>query len=141
MNSSSLSVAAAAARVDEVLAAAAKIVADFGAHNTAAYFAGFAPDASFMFYTHTERLDSRAAYEVLWAKGEAEDGFKVHGCKSTNQLVQLIGADAAVFSHNVESSIEFGGEVSTVLERETIVFALIDGAWLAVHEHLSPETA
>ena len=78
---------------------------------------------------------------MLWAKWEAEDGFKVHGCKSTNQLVQLIGADAAVFSHNVESSIEFGGEVSTVLERETIVFALIDGAWLAVHEHLSPETA
>ena len=140
MNSSSSSSAPAAATVEAVLAAAAKIVADFGAHNTAAYFAGFAPDASFMFYTHSERLDSRAAYEVLWAKWQTEDGFKVHGCKSTNQLVQLIGADAAVFSHNVESSIEFGGEVSTVLERETIVFALIDGAWLAVHEHLSPET-
>jgi ketosteroid isomerase-like protein len=140
MNSSSLSGGPSASQVDAVLASAAKIVADFGAHNTAAYFAGFTADASFMFYTHSERLDSRAAYEVLWAKWEAEDGFKVHGCKSTNQLVQLIGADAAVFSHNVESSIEFGGEVSTVLERETIVFALIDGAWLAVHEHLSPET-
>ncbi|MEY4367951.1 MAG: hypothetical protein RLZ28_1366 [Actinomycetota bacterium] len=141
MSNSSFAGDPAASQVEAVLAAAAKIVADFGAHNTAAYFAGFAPDATFMFYTHSERLDSRAAYEVLWAKWESEDGFKVHGCKSTNQLVQLIGADAAVFSHNVESSIEFGGEVSTVLERETIVFALIDGAWLAVHEHLSPETA
>jgi hypothetical protein len=124
-----------------VLDAAAKIVDDFGHHRTADYFAGFTADASFMFYTHSERLDSRAAYEALWAKWETEDGFKVHGCRSTNQLVQLIGNDAAVFSHLVSSDIEFGGEVSTVAERETIVFALINGAWMAVHEHLSPETA
>jgi ketosteroid isomerase-like protein len=125
----------------EVLDAAAKIVHDFGHHRTAEYFAGFAPDASFMFYTHTERLDSRAAYEQLWAKWEAEDGFKVHGCRSSNQLVQLIGEDAAVFSHLVSSDIEFGGEVSTIAERETIVFAKQGGRWVAVHEHLSPETA
>jgi ketosteroid isomerase-like protein len=37
--------------------------------------------------------------------------------------------------------VEFGGEVSTVRERETIVFERRDGSWLAVHEHLSPETA
>lgn len=124
-----------------VLDAAAKIVADFGAHRTADYFAGFTEDASFMFYTHTERLNSRAAYETLWAKWETEDGFKVRGCRSSNQLVQLIGDDAAVFSHLVSSDIEFGGEVSTVAERETIVFAKQAGKWLAVHEHLSPETA
>ncbi len=124
-----------------VLNAAAKIVDDFGHHRTADYFAGFTTDASFMFYTHSERLDSRAAYEALWSKWETEDGFKVHGCRSANQLVQLIGNDAAVFSHLVSSDIEFGGEVSTVAERETIVFAFINGAWMAVHEHLSPETA
>ncbi|MFZ4117371.1 MAG: YybH family protein [Rhodoluna sp.] len=123
----------------QVLDAAAKIVSDFGSHNTEAYFSGFTPDASFMFYTHSERLNSRAEYQELWAKWESEDGFKVHGCISTNQLVQLIGEDAAVFSHLVESRIEFGGEVSTIHERETIVFAKIDGSWLAVHEHLSPE--
>jgi len=128
-------------QTQEVLDAAAKIVDDFGHHRTADYFAGFTADASFMFYTHSERLDSRAAYEALWAKWETEDGFKVHGCRSTNQLVQLIGNDAAVFSHLVSSDIEFAGEVSTVAERETIVFALINGAWMAVHEHLSPETA
>ena len=127
--------------VDEVLAAAAAIVDDFGHHRTAEYFAGFAPDATFMFYTHTKRLDSRAEYEALWAKWEAEDGFKVHACRSSNQLVQVLGDDAAVFSHLVSSDIEFGGEVSTIAERETIVFEKQRGAWLAVHEHLSPETA
>jgi hypothetical protein len=125
----------------EVLAAAAKIVDDFGNHRTADYFAGFAPDATFMFYTHTERLDSRAAYETLWTKWETEDGFKVHACRSSHQKVQVIGADAAVFTHLVSSDIEFGGEVSTVEERETIVFGFIGGEWIAVHEHLSPETA
>jgi ketosteroid isomerase-like protein len=126
---------------DEVLAAASKIVDDFGNHQTADYFAGFSADATFMFYTHTERLDSRAAYEALWAKWESEDGFKVHGCRSSNQLVQLIGQDAAVFTHLVSSDIEFAGEVSTVEERETIVFAKVGGRWLAVHEHLSPNSS
>jgi hypothetical protein len=124
----------------EVLAAAAKIVDDFGHHRTADYFAGFANDATFMFYTHTERLDSRAAYEQLWQKWESEDGFKVHACRSSNQMVQLLGEDAAVFTHLVSSDIEFAGEVSTVEERETIVFAKHGSHWLAVHEHLSPES-
>ena len=122
-----------------VLQAAAKIVEDFGKHRTDAYFAGFAPSATFIFHTHTERLNSRSEYEALWAKWETQDGFKVHGCNSSNQLVQMMGTDAAVFSHQVESQIEFAGEVSTVNERETIVFELVNGTWLAVHEHLSPE--
>ncbi len=121
----------------DVMDAAAKIVADFGAHKTDAYFSGFSPEATFIFYTHSERLASRAAYQSLWAKWENEDGFRVHSCKSSNQLLQLLGDDAAVFSHLVESAIEFGGETTTISERETIVFALIDGKWLAVHEHLS----
>jgi len=123
---------------DEVLAAAAKIVDDFGNHRTADYFSGFAADASFMFYTHSERLGSRQAYEALWAKWETEDGFRVHACRSSHQLVQLLGEDAAVFTHLVSSDIEFAGEVSTVEERETIVFAKFGNGWLAVHEHLSP---
>jgi hypothetical protein len=122
-----------------VLEAAAKIVADFGSHDTVAYFAGFAASATFIFYTHTQRLNSRVEYQELWAKWETEDGFKVQGCTSSNQLVQMLGTDAAVFSHQVESQIEFAGEITTVNERETIVFELVNGAWLAVHEHLSPE--
>jgi hypothetical protein len=52
-----------------------------------------------------------------------------------------LGDSAAVFTHEVESDVEFAGEVSSVRERETIVFELRNGTWLAVHEHLSPETA
>jgi ketosteroid isomerase-like protein len=126
---------------DEVLAAAARIVDDFGHHRTSEYFAGFAPDATFVFHTHTERLNSRAEYESLWATWESDDGFRVHGCRSSNQRVQMLGDSAAVFTHSVESDIEFGGDVSTVRERETIVFEHLDGRWMAVHEHLSPETA
>lgn len=125
----------------DVLAAAAAIVDDFGHHRTAEYFAGFAPDATFMFYTHTERLNSRAEYEKLWAEWETNDGFRVHGCRSSNQKVQILGDSAAVFTHLVESDVEFAGEVSTITERETIVFEKRSGTWLAVHEHLSPESA
>lgn len=125
----------------EVMAAAAAIVDDFGHHRTAAYFAGFADDASFIFYTHTERLNSRAEYEALWASWESNDGFRVHGCRSRDQRVQTLGDAAAIFTHYVESDIEFGGDVSTIRERETIVFERRDGLWLAVHEHLSPESS
>jgi len=123
-----------------VLDAAAKIVDDFGHHRTSEYFAGFSSDATFLFYTHTERLNSRAEYEVLWTKWETEDGFRVHACRSSHQKVQLIGNDAAVFTHLVSSDIEFAGEVSTVEECETIVFANLGDHWTAVHEHLSPNT-
>lgn len=127
--------------VDEVLAAAAKIVDDFGNHRTTDYFSGFAADATFMFYTHTERLNSRSEYEALWTSWEKEDGFRVHGCRSRAQKVQMLGDSAAVFTHYVESDVEFGGEVSTIAERETIVFEHHGGSWIAVHEHLSPDNA
>ena len=45
-----------------------------------------------------------------------------------------------MFTHLVSSDIEFAGEVSTVEERETIVFANLGDHWVAVHEQLSPET-
>lgn len=127
--------------VDEVLSAAKRIVDDFGHHRTSDYFASFAADATFVFYTHSERLDSRADYETLWRSWEQNDAFRVHGCRSRDQRVQLLGDDAAVFTHYVESDIEFGGETTTIRERETIVFERRDGLWTAIHEHLSPETA
>lgn len=132
----------AAASPDEnvvaaVLVAADAIVDDFAHHRTEAYFAGFAEDATFVFHTADRRLESRAEYEALWAQWEREDGFRVHGCRSTDRLVQLLG-DTAIFTHSVDSRIELGGQVDDVTERETIVFALRDGRWLAVHEHLSP---
>ena len=57
-------------------------------------------------------------------------------CSSSNQAVQLVG-DAAVFAHDVDTAIETRAGAERFAERETIVFALRDGAWTAVHEHLS----
>lgn len=117
--------------------AAADLVAAFGAHDTAAYFAAFAPDATFVFHTTPERLPDRASYERLWRRWEREDGFRVHGCESRDGVVQLLG-DAAVFVHDVTTDLELAGTRSTVRERETIVFERRGSGWLAVHEHLSP---
>ncbi len=123
--------------VDAVLAAADAIVDDFAHHRTAEYFGGFAEDATFVFHTADRRLESRAEYEALWAQWEGEDGFRVHGCRSSDRRVQLLG-DTAIFTHSVDSRIELGGQVDDVTERETIVFARREGRWVAVHEHLSP---
>jgi len=121
----------------EILAAANHLVEVFGRHDAAAYFACFSEDATFVFYNHPERLESRAAWQALWQEWEG-DGFRVLGCRSTDQLVQLLSDDTAVFSHAVETEARFGDETSVTRERETIVFHRVDGAWLAVHEHLSP---
>jgi uncharacterized protein (TIGR02246 family) len=124
--------------VDQVLAAARGLVEAFGAHDTEAYFASFAPDATFVFYTHGEPLRSRAAYRELWAAWE-RDGFQVQSCRSADQHVQVLGDDVGVFTHAVHTDVRFGAEAESLDERETIVFRRSeDGRWLAVHEHLSP---
>jgi ketosteroid isomerase-like protein len=116
--------------------AAADLVTAFGAHETAAYFDAFAPEATFVFHTTPERLPDRASYERLWRRWEREDGFRVHGCESRDAVVQMLG-DTAVFVHDVTTDLELGGTRSTVRERETIVFSRRGSGWLAVHEHLS----
>lgn len=125
---------------NEILTAAAKIVSDFGTHQKQMYFSNFAEEATFLFYTHPIRLESRKEYEKLWEQWESEDGFRVHSCESSNQLVQEIDGNVAVFTHDVKTVVELAGEVSEVLERETIVFSKQNSKWLAVHEHLSPST-
>ena len=126
---------------DEVRAAANALISAFGAHHTEEYFQAFRPDASFVFYTSPERLESRAAYREEWERWEREDGFRVLACTSSDQTVQVVG-DAAVFTHNLATRIGLDAGEETVRERETIVFAREhDGSWLAVHEHLSPDPA
>jgi uncharacterized protein (TIGR02246 family) len=122
----------------EVLTAADALVSAFASGDAAAYFACFALDATFVFHTTPQRLGSRAAYEALWEQWVTEDGFAVVSCTSTDQLVQVLGPDAAVFAHDVATVVEVGGAREELHERETIVFARRDGAWMAVHEHLSP---
>lgn len=119
----------------DALAAADRIIDDFAHHRRDAYFAGFAPDATFLFHNVDHRLESRQAYETLWAEWESE-GFQVLSCSSSNRRIQLLGS-IAVFSHDVETNAKLGGVAETSRERETIVLGLTDGVWLGIHEHLS----
>lgn len=121
---------------EEVLTAAAGVVAAFGATRTRAYFDCFTEDATFVFHTEARRLDSRADYEQLWA-GWLDDGWQVTACFSSNQRVQLMGP-VAVFTHDVQTTTSTGGVPETTQERETIVFRRLPTGILAVHEHLSP---
>ena len=119
----------------DALTAVDRIIDDFAHHRRDAYFAGFAPDATFLFHSVDHRLESRQAYETLWADWESE-GFRVLSCSSTNRRIQLFGS-IAVFSHDVETEAKLAGVAETSRERETIVLGLIDGVWLGIHEHLS----
>jgi ketosteroid isomerase-like protein len=130
-------VTSASAEVTEVLTAARRLVEAFGAHRREEYFACFAQDATFVFYTTPAVLGSRAEYEAEFDRWE-RDGFRVLECTSRDQLVQLAG-NAAVFSHRVATRAMSGGAEVSSDERETIVFRREgDGRWLAIHEHLSP---
>jgi uncharacterized protein (TIGR02246 family) len=122
----------------EVLAAADALVRAFASGDGAAYFACFAPEATFLFHTTPQRLESRAAYEALWTQWVVDDGFAVISCVSADQRVQVLGRDVAVFAHDVTTVVEAGGGRDELHERESIVFARRDGVWMAVHEHLSP---
>lgn len=119
--------------------AAAEVVAAFGSHDTEKYFRCFSPEASFLFYSSNRRLNSRQEYEEEWKSWE-EDGFKVHSCLSSDAKVTFFAeSNVAIFTHSVRTDLSMGEERVTNKERETIVFEQVDGRWLAIHEHLSPD--
>jgi ketosteroid isomerase-like protein len=122
--------------VDAVRTAATALVAAFGAHDREAYFASFAPSATFVFHNVDHVVASRSDYETLWRSWEA-DGFKVLACQSSNGVVTMLSADSAVFTHTVRTTVADVAGPLVLGERETIVFQLLDGRWLGVHEHLS----
>ncbi|WP_313812447.1 nuclear transport factor 2 family protein [Glutamicibacter sp.] len=125
---------------DEVLVAADAIVDAFATTDTEKYFAGFAPDASFIFHPEPHRLNSRAEYEALWASW-LEAGWRVVSCSSSDRLVQCFDG-GAVFSHTVSTTVDTGNDSQeSYTERESIIFAVTDGKLAAVHEHLSTITA
>lgn len=125
----------------QVLAAADAIVAAFAATDTAAYFAGFAPEATFSFHPEAARLGSHAEYEALWAEWVAS-GWSVASCTSSDRLVQAFPG-GAVFSHTVATSVETTEGGDSYVERESIIFRNEGDALIAIHEHLSttPEDA
>ena len=122
----------------EVLSAADAIVDAFQATNTERYFAGFAPDASFVFHPEPARLDNRKAYEELWA-GWIADGWHVVTCTSSDRLVQTFPG-GAVFSHTVNTTVSVGGTEESYTERESIIFRTDGDGLIAIHEHLSAPT-
>jgi ketosteroid isomerase-like protein len=60
-----------------VRAAAERLVAAFGSGRLDDYFACFADDATFVFYTTPQRLESVDAYRQLWDGWARDDGFRV----------------------------------------------------------------
>ena len=124
---------------NEVMEAAAEVVAAFGSHDTEKYFRCFSPEASFLFYSSNRRLNSRQEYEEEWKSWE-KDGFKVHSCLSSDAKVTLYAESrVAIFTHSVRTDLTMGGQRMTNSERETIVFEHVGRSWLAIHEHLSPD--
>ncbi|MDI7862681.1 nuclear transport factor 2 family protein [Rhizobiaceae bacterium n13] len=123
--------------LESVTAAANRLVDAFGRHDTEAYFAAFAPEATFVFHNLDRVLGSREDYRAEWRLWEERDGFRIVECRSSEQRIQFAG-EIAIFTHRVETKLEFNGESSVTDERETIVFQRRpDDVWLAVHEHLS----
>ena len=123
--------------LDGVTAAADALLRAFGSHDRDAYFAAFAPDATFLFHPSPALLPTRSSYEQEWAMWEA-DGFHVEACSATDRRIDFVTPDVAVLTHRVRTTL--AGVDDEQRERETIVFRReSDGRWLAVHEHLSPE--
>lgn len=120
----------------EVLTAAAALIAAFEKNDRAAYFGSFTPEARFIFYTLGHVLESRAAYEAEWDGWVKNLGFRVEACVSSNQHVAVYG-QAAVFTHHTASRITTHEGAHIYQERETIIFHKTGARWLAVHEHLS----
>lgn len=124
--------------LEEVQDAADRLMAAFAASDTEAYFASFAPDATFIFHPEAESPASRSAYRSLW-EGWLASGWQVLDCSSREQHIQLLGT-TAVFSHRVATTVQTdraGGRQATD-ERETIIFSRgPDGSVRCVHEHLS----
>ena len=121
----------------EVTGAAALIVDAFDRFARDDYFAHFSEDASFLFYNSTEVFTTRADYEAAWDRW-VEGGWRIAGCTSTDGRVQVLSDDAAVFTHEIRTTVMDGTARVEVRERETLVFSRVKGRWLAVHEHLSP---
>jgi ketosteroid isomerase-like protein len=124
----------------EVVSAAQKLMTAFAATDTDVYFDCFAPDATFVFHSHPDRLTSRGEYRALW-QDWLEEGWRVAECASSNPHIQIAGP-CAVFSHDVQTVVDVAGTRETLHERETIIFTRTEsGSVLAVHEHLSPAPA
>lgn len=122
---------------DEVCKVASALIAAFAANDRDGYFSFFTPEARFIFQHVPLVMESRAAYEAAYDRWVREDGFHVLECTSREQHAQIYG-DSAVFTHETFTRVRTHAWESAITERETIIFIRQEGAWKAVHEHLSP---
>jgi ketosteroid isomerase-like protein len=119
---------------EQVTATAAALIQAFADHDPELYFSYFEPSATFTFHGSDERFTDLDAYRRAWREWEA-DGFRVEDCISSDGAVQLVGAEAAVFTHRLITRLAGQPDLA---ERETIVFHRAgDGRWLGIHEHAS----
>jgi ketosteroid isomerase-like protein len=123
-------------QTNDVMLAADALVTAFREQNFPAYFGAFADTATFILHSHPETIASLASYRILW-EAWRRAGFEILDCVSSDRHVQCAN-ETAVFTHRVSTTARLQGETIDTVERETIVFARIDGRWLAIHEHLSP---
>jgi uncharacterized protein (TIGR02246 family) len=119
--------------VAEVRVAYDRLMTAFVAGNAEAYFACFHEDASF-YFAGDPLLEPRSAYEAAWKTWERE-GIPFTDVVADDVRIRVFGSTAVV-THIVRqaSAEQDGGR-----ERESIVFARVEGEWLAVHEHLSED--
>lgn len=125
---------------DEVRTAAGRLMAAFSTGDEQGYFDCFHPDATFLFHG-VDPIGSREDYRALVRAWKEEHGFRVLSSTSHDADVHMFGG-TAVFTHRVRTSQMWDDEEAMLRERESIVFQRQpDGAWLAIHEHLSSDEA
>ncbi len=124
-------------KAEEVEAAAGRIVECFEDGDRNGYFSCFTPDARFIFFDEQTVLEGRTAYERVY-DARVQSGWRVVECNSYNHSVRILGEGAALFTHDVDVSVETAIGSGKAELRESIVFhRQSDGRLLAVHEHLS----
>jgi ketosteroid isomerase-like protein len=112
----------------------------FGRHDVDEYFSCFAEDATFVFYSTPERLESKAAFEAEWKRWEAEYGYHVLSCVASGRRVQIVTDDVGLVSHSLTTRVSTKSGEEVLEERETMVLRKDQaGGWQCVHEHVSPK--
>jgi uncharacterized protein (TIGR02246 family) len=119
--------------VAEVRAAHDRLMSSFVAGDAERYFSCFHEDASF-YFAGDPLLEPRSAYEAAWKTWERE-GIPFTDVVAEDVRIRVFGSTAVV-THIVRQA---SAEQDEGRERESIVFARVDGEWLAVHEHLSED--
>jgi uncharacterized protein (TIGR02246 family) len=124
--------------IEEIRAAAGRLMQAFSTGDEDGYFDRFHPDATFLFHG-VDPIGSRDEYRALVRTWKDGHGFRVLSSASHDPDVRVFG-ETAILTHRVTTSQMWDGEESTLHERESIVFQRQgDGRWLAIHEHLSAD--